>query len=145
MKVEKKKLPIELRTGIDDRGEKELSIVKQIGQYAQRGNIEVLTFMEGSNEFGNVNNRITIRPGKVNIKRSGSIVMNQQFMEGKQTECLYRHPYGSFFLEIDTKSIVHRPLSNNREGKGVIVYEVRLDKEETRRHHLTLTYGGKDK
>ncbi|MEI3612064.1 DUF1934 domain-containing protein [Pseudogracilibacillus sp. SO30301A] len=140
MKLVKKDIAVELRTVIDDRGEKELSIIKQIGNYVKKENIEVISFIEKTNEFGDVENLITIRPNKINIKRSGKVSMNQQFIKGKETECLYRHPYGSFLLEIMTKSITHQSLADDREGKVIIQYDVKVNKEESRYHHLTLTY-----
>jgi len=140
MNLKKKDVAVELRTVIDDDGEKELSIVKQIGTYVKRGQIEVIVFNENSTDFGKVNNLITIQPDKINIKRSGSIKMNQQFLEGKKTECLYRYPYGSFFMEITTMSISHQPLQNDRKGEVTIQYEAKLNDEQKRYHHLTLTY-----
>ena len=140
MKLVRKNISIELRTVIEDQGEKELSIIKQTGTYVKKENIEVISFIEKANELGNVENLITIRPNKINIKRSGKVEMNQQFIQGKQTECLYRHPYGSFLLEITTKSITHQSLADDKEGKVIIQYDVKLDKEESRHHHLTLTY-----
>lgn len=140
MKLVKKDIAIELRTVIDDQGEKELSIIKQVGIYVKKENIEVISFIEKTNEFGDVENLITIRPNKINIKRSGKVSMNQQFIKGKETECLYRHPYGAFLLEIMTKSITHQSLADDQEGKVIIQYDVKVNEEESRNHHLTLTY-----
>ena len=140
MKLVKKDIAIELRTVIDDQGEKELSIIKQVGIYVKKENIEVISFIEKTNEFGDVENLITIRPNKINIKRSGKVSMNQQFIKGKETECLYRHPYGTFLLEIMTKSITHQSLADDQEGKVIIQYDVKVNEEESRNHHLTLTY-----
>lgn len=101
--------------------------------------MEVISFVEKTNDFGNVDTLITIKSDKVNIKRSGKLSMNKQLMEGKKTECLYRHPYGSFLLEIRTKSIKHDPIRDG-EGKVVIQYDMMMNREESRYHHLTLTY-----
>ncbi|MBO1002084.1 DUF1934 domain-containing protein [Pseudogracilibacillus auburnensis] len=141
MKLVKKNIQVELRTVIDDQGDKELSIIKQIGKYMKKDHIEVVTFIDKT-DFGEVNNLITIQPNKVNMKRSGHITMNQQFIEGKVTECYYRHPYGAFHLEVDTLSIQHQILQEDREGKVVIEYETKLNGQEKRYHHLTLIYGG---
>jgi|SRR5690625_4082892 len=137
----KKKIHVELRTVIDDDGEKELSIIKQNGEYVTKGKLEVVTFTDKS-DVGEVNNFITIQAKKVNIKRTGNISMNQQFIEGKKTECLYRHPYGSFHLEINTLSITHEKLRNNKDGRVIIEYDMKINGEQSRYHHLTLTYGG---
>ncbi|MEI3604256.1 DUF1934 domain-containing protein [Pseudogracilibacillus sp. SE30717A] len=139
MKLESKNISIELRTVIEDQGNKELSIIKQTGTYIRKGHLEVISFVEKSNDLGNVDTLITIKSDKVNIKRSGKISMNQQFVKGKRTECLYRHPYGSFLLEIQTESILLEPLRDG-EGKVIIQYDVMMNKEEIRHHHLTLTY-----
>ena len=81
MKLVRKNISIELRTVIEDQGEKELSIIKQTGTYVKKENIEVISFIEKANELGNVENLITIRPNKINIKRSGKVEMNQQFIK----------------------------------------------------------------
>ncbi|HLR69821.1 MAG TPA: DUF1934 domain-containing protein [Pseudogracilibacillus sp.] len=140
MSLEKKEIAVELRTVIDDQGEKELSIIKQTGKYMKNDEIEVITFSDNVKDFGEVGNLITIHSDRVNIKRSGSITMNQQFIKGKKTECLYRHPYGSFVIVIHTKSITHQKLQQNQDGKVIIEYEAQLSEQQKRHHLLTLIY-----
>ena len=138
MKIKKKYVAIEIRTVIDDQGEKELTISKQKGSYIKKGEMEVISFIEKTKDFGEVKSLITIQPDKVNLKRSGNITMNQQFVEGQISECLYRHPYGAFRMEIQTESITHE--QKDRDNKVIIVYDLALDGAQTRHHHLTLTY-----
>lgn len=140
MELKKKQVAIELRTVIDDQGEKELSIIKQKGSYRRKGNLEIISFVDEITDLGKVDHFITIQPGKISIKRSGSIGMNQQFVPGKTTESRYRHPYGSFHMEIFTKSIEHQTLSLDREGSVTIEYEATLNGQQIRKHHLTLIY-----
>lgn len=140
MKLNKKRVLIELRTVIDDQGEKELSIIKQKGYFRKKGNIELITFVDEMTDVGRIEHFITIRADKINIKRSGSIAMNQQFILGRKTESLYRHPYGSFHMEIFTKSMKHKPFSEDGEGSVLIEYDAKLNGEQIRKHHLTLIY-----
>lgn len=134
----KKHVAIEIRTVIDAQGEKELTISKQKGNYMKKGLTEVISFTEKTKDFGEVKSLLTIQPNKINLKRSGSITMNQQFMEGKTSECLYRHPYGAFHMEIRTNKILREQYS--RERKIIIMYEMNMNGEPTRHYHLTLTY-----
>lgn len=138
MELIKKHIAIEIRTVIDDEGEKELTISKQKGNYIKKGSTEVITFTEKTKDFGEVKSILTIQPNKVNLKRSGSVTMNQQFIEGQISECLYRHPYGAFHMEIQTHSI--KKEQKNGDKKIIIMYELKLNGEQTRHHHLTLTY-----
>ena len=101
MKNYQKNILIELRTVIDDEGDKELSIIKQKGKYYRKNDLEVITFIDEMTDVGRIDHFITIRAKKVNIKRTGNITMNQQFIPGRKTDSLYRHPYGSIY-EIDT-------------------------------------------
>lgn len=138
--VIKKTVSVELRTVIDDQGDKELSIIKQKGEYIKKHNLEVIKFVDKVEDIGEIKNLITIQPGKVNIKRSGAIGMNQQFLRNKVTECLYRHPYGQFHLEINTTSMKQQALMTDGVGQVVIEYEGTLNGDHVRQHHLTLTY-----
>lgn len=140
MKTNQKKVLIELRTVIDDQGEKELSIIKQKGNYYKKDDMEVITFVDEMTDVGRIEHFITIRTGKVNIKRSGSIMMNQQFIPSRKTDSIYRHPYGSFHMEIFTKLIRHQQLSAEREGSVEIEYDATLNGEQVRKHHLMLIY-----
>lgn len=140
MKNYQKNILIELRTVIDDEGDKELSIIKQKGKYYRKNDLEVITFIDEMTDVGRIDHFITIRAKKVNIKRTGNITMNQQFIPGRKTDSLYRHPYGSFHMEVFTKSIQYEPLSENKEGIVQIEYDATLNGEQVRKHHLTLIY-----
>lgn len=140
MALIRKRIAVELRTVIDDNGEKELSIIKQKGKYFKKNDVEVITFVDVMEDVGEIKNMISIQPGKVNIKRSGIVNMNQQFLPNKITECLYMHPYGNFHLEINTLSMEQMALGESGAGQTVIEYEGKLNGEHTRHHHLTLTY-----
>lgn len=144
MRVRKKNIIIELRSVIDDAGEKELYIVKQKGQYLKKGNLEVLTYTEDVEGDGKIDNLITITSGKVNINRSGTFAMNQQFLLGKKTECLYQHPHGNIHMSIQTESITYTPILDGQQGELVVVYEAVLNGQVKRDHHLTLTYYEED-
>lgn len=144
MRIEKKNVIIELRSVIDDAGEKELHIVKQSGNYYKRNDIAVITYKEDVEDNGVINNLITITPEKVNINRSGIFSINQQFLLNKKTECLYQHPHGNIHMSIKTKSITHQLLSDNEKGQLVITYKAILNGQIERNHHLTLTYYEED-
>lgn len=102
--------------------------------YASNGSVDVLIYEEDLQELGNVRNFITIQPDKVNMKRSGGIVMNQQFLAGKRTESVYHHPFGSIHLEITTKDI--------RIGKRSVdvFYDSVMNGTEKQSHHLQFRY-----
>src|SRR5690625_3252562 len=124
--MKKKRVQIELRSVIDDAGDKELYIVKQRGYYYKRGNLEVLTYTEKVEDDGEINNMITITPEKVNINRSGVFSVNQQFLLTRKTECLYQHPHGNIHMSIKTKSISHRSIKRAKKGELKVNYEVVL-------------------
>src|SRR5690625_5198302 len=110
LEVVQKKIRISLQTIIENNGDKEVLNNAYRGNYIHRGNVEVITYTEHVEGLGETNNRITIHPNKINIKRSGQIKMNQQFIMNKRTETLYRHPFGNMMMEIITKKMMHRPL-----------------------------------
>lgn len=140
MNVKNKDVKIELRTVIEDDGEKELMIVKQRGKYFKRRDLEVLTYTEKTDGEEDVKNMISIYPDKINIKRTGAISMNQLFLKGKLTECLYKHPYGNIHMEIDTVSMSYEPMEESGRGQAVIAYRVQLNGARKRNHYLTLTF-----
>lgn len=138
--MEKKIVEIELRTVIDHQGDKEMSIVKQNGEYIAKRNIEVIKYTEQRDDIGNVENFITIHPDRVTIKRTGSITMSQKFELDKKSASIYRHPYGTFHLEIETEKLRCRPLQINKIGEIIIEYTAVINGLEKQHHHLTLTY-----
>lgn len=141
MELNKLEIPIQLRTVIEENGDKEMNIIKQIGQYVGAKNREVITFSEDT-ELGEVRNFITLQDGKVTLKRSGQLTMNQKFILGERTESIYRHPYGTLHLEIHTKKMQYDRMEQGRKGKVIIQYDMIINGDQKRRHHLTLIYGG---
>lgn len=140
MSVNKKNVNIELRTVIEDDGEKELMIVKQKGKYFKRSDLEVLTYTEKTDGEEDIDNMISIYPNKINIKRTGAISMNQLFLKGRLTESLYRHPYGNIHMEIDTISMSYESIEETGRGQAVIAYRAMLNGAKERNHYLTLTF-----
>lgn len=137
----KKDVQIELRTVIDDQGHKEMSIVKQTGKYTATEDREVLVFKEQT-EVGDIRNFITLQDGKFTLKRSGAVSMNQRLIQGQETVCIYRHPYGNILMDAKTIAMSYVRLTDDTPGVMNIEYEVTLNGEQTRMHHLTLTYEG---
>jgi|SRR5699024_958921 len=140
MNVDRKSINIELRTVIDDGGEKELIIVKQKGQYFKRNNLEVLTYTERTDGEEDISNMISIHPDKINIKRTGAVSMNQIFLKGRVTESLYQHAHGNIHMEIDTVSMSYESIDKTGRGQVVIAYQAMLNGTEKRDHYLTLTF-----
>lgn len=129
---------VEMRSVIEEQGEKELIVDKHTASYTKRDQIEVIRFTDDKTDFGEVNHMITIHPDKVNVSRTGSVRMNQKFVEGALSECLYRHPYGAFRIEYYTKSLTMKRSEQSTEIN--IIYDSEMEEGHKRRHHLTLTY-----
>lgn len=140
MSVNHKNVNIELRTVIEDDGEKELIIVKQAGKYFKRNDLEVLTYTEKTDGEEDISNMISIYPDKINIKRTGSISMNQLFLKGRLTESLYRHPHGNIHMEIETVSMSYNSMDKTGRGQAIIAYRATLNGTRERNHYLTLTF-----
>lgn len=135
-----KEVFIELCTIIDDDGEKEHNMVRQRGKLYEKNQMAVLTFEEQTEEKAWIKNFITIQPDKVTIKRTGNVMMNQQFHMQRATESVFKHPYGTMHMETFTSSITHQPLRTDQNGQLKIAYSVKLNGKEKRDHYLTLTY-----
>src|SRR5690625_7994627 len=93
------KVTIKLNTTINDQSEMEYNTVEESGQFFRRGEVDVLIYEEEIEEGAHIRNLITIKQDKVNIKRTGPITMNQQFLLNQKTETHYQHPQ-------DRKSVV---------------------------------------
>src|SRR5690625_7275339 len=102
MNVKRKNVNVELRTVIEDDGDKELVIVKQKGKYYKRNNLEVLTYTEEMDEGEDVENMISIHPDKIKIKRSGAISMIHIFIKGRVNDSLYLHLHCNIHMYIIT-------------------------------------------
>lgn len=134
------KITIHMHTTIDDNGQMEYSTLKQHGVYHRKNNFDVVTFDEQTEENGLIKNMITIQQYKVNIKRSGTVAMNQQFITNRTTENVFNHPYGTIHMETNTKSIVYQPLEADKTGRLTIKYTVKLNGQEERVHKLELVF-----
>lgn len=140
MKQSGKQVSIQLHTKIEDQGEIESNHVKQIGHFFNRRHMDVLIYEEKLEEGAIIKNLVTIQSNKVNIKRSGIIAMNQQFLLHQMTETHYEHPHGSFHMETYTNSVTYEPLATNNQGRLIIDYTVKLNGMDERKHLLELTY-----
>lgn len=129
---------IELCTTIEENGEKEYHKVEQRGTFYRKGHIDVLTYVEAGEGMPTVSNLLTIQPNKVNLKRSGNVKMNQQFLLNKKTENIVKHPYGSLYMETFTTKIVYEPIQPAKVGNLYIAYEIKLNDQHTRRQKINL-------
>ncbi|WP_284140157.1 MULTISPECIES: DUF1934 domain-containing protein [unclassified Virgibacillus] len=136
-------MKIEMRTTIDDNGQMEYNTICQLGTLQRRENIHVLLFEEVSEENAVIKNLITIQPEKVNIKRTGNVMMNQQFVERQITENVLRHPYGTIHMETYTNAISYED-TDQENGQLTIDYTVKLNGQEARKHLLELNYKKED-
>lgn len=134
MKQNGKQVMIHLNTRIEDQGEIENNYIKQTGKLFNRNGIDVLIYEEELEEGAIIKSLVTIQTGKVNIKRSGIITMNQRFLVDQTTETYYEHPHGTFRMETFTHSIKYN------EGRLMIDYTVKLNGMNERKHLLELTY-----
>jgi|SRR5690625_42745 len=140
MKQREKQVLIELQTRIDDQGDTEKNYVKQTGRFYNRNNMDVLIYEEELEDGAIIKNLVTIQSDKVNIKRSGIITMNQQFIVDQITETHYEHPHGTFHMETFTDSVTYESLETNDQGRLTIDYTVKLNGLNKRKHLLELTY-----
>src|SRR5699024_2924827 len=129
---------VEMRSVIEQQGEKELIVDKHTASYTKRDQIEVIRFTDDRTDFGKVNHMITIRPDRVNASRPRSHRMIQKLVEGGLSECLYRHRYGAFRIEYYTESLTMKRSEQATEIN--IIYDSEMEEGHKRRHHLTLTY-----
>lgn len=136
----KKQVKVEIKTIIDNDGEKEYGIVKQSGIIFHKGEMTVLRFTEKQEDNGVVHNMITIQADKVNVKRSGSVEMNQQFQLHRVTETVFRHVLGNIHMETYTNAIKYQSSDEDIAGQLFIDYNVKLNGQTERQHHLELTF-----
>lgn len=136
----KKKITVTLKTTIDDGDLREYNKVSEIGDLFLNEKRNVITFMEKTEDSGEIKNFITIQKDRVTVKRSGYVTMNQIFQENRTTENVYRHPHGVFHMETFTRNIDYRISSDNTKGQLSIDYTVKLNGQEERNHKLELIY-----
>lgn len=135
-----KSVGVELRSVIDREDDREMSIIKQSGEYMSKDDVEVIKFTEEREDIGTINHVIMITPNKVTIRRSGSVRLVQTFEIGKKHVSIYRNPFGSLEIEIETKRLVHRPLTERKHGEVMIQYTSLINEVEKQHHLITLTY-----
>ncbi|WP_085994007.1 DUF1934 domain-containing protein [Oceanobacillus senegalensis] len=144
MNAMKKKVNVKLQTVIHDNGQKEYNDVQGAGNLFQKGNKHVLTFEETMDEEIPVKNMITIQANSVHIKRTGVVSMNQRFQTGQLTENVYKHPYGTIHMETYTTKLEHHQKDDRSEGKLSILYTVKMNGQDERKHELELRYKEED-
>jgi len=140
MNKQAEKVTIKLNTTIDDQGEMEYNTVEESGQFFRRGEVDVLIYEEEIEEGAHIRNLITIKQDKVNIKRTGPITMNQQFLLNQKTETHYQHPHGQLHMETYTKSVTYESAATSCQGRLTISYTVKLNGMDERKHVLELIY-----
>ncbi|MDY0394265.1 DUF1934 domain-containing protein [Virgibacillus halophilus] len=135
-----KNVIVSLQTIIDDNGQMEHHATTQQGAFTRKGQLDVLIFDEQiDKELPPVRNLMTIQKNKVNVKRTGSVNMNQQFVLGKNTENVYTHPHGSLHMQTYTRKIDYN-LQSAGNGELTIEYSVKLNGQEERGHQLKLQF-----
>lgn len=131
---------IRLEMTIEDQGEKEYSKTEHAGEYFEKQPFHVLKYEEELDTGERIHNQITIQPKKVIIKRTGGIAMTQQFMKEKMTEGVYEHPHGNFHMETFTNRLKHSQFTDSEQGELHLMYTVKLNGMNERKHKLKLTY-----
>lgn len=134
------RIPIRIHLHTVIRDEETMDHIKDsfLGTIASNDRMTVITYREKLEGAQYVDTLMTITDEKVNVKRSGTVSMNQSFVEQTSTECLFTHPHGSMHMETYTTELTHE--HTNDGGKVLIVYEVQLNGQETRQHELELIY-----
>lgn len=135
-----KQVSINLKTMIDDNGEIENNQIHTTGKWHRKSNFDVLTFEEEIDDQHKVNNLTTIQPDRVNIKRSGIVSMNQQFLKDQLTENPYKHPYGTIHMETYTTLLDYKPIENSESGHLILGYTMTMNGEIERKHRLELYF-----
>jgi len=124
-----------------DSGEQETQEQTFTGEWTKKGNIDVLKYEEVNEEVGTIQNMIMIRPERVSIKRTGVILMNQQFQLGQKTENIYQHMHGNIHMETFTESISFTESSMPRVLD--MNYTMKLNEQLERKHQLKLQFSTK--
>lgn len=139
-----KKIIINLQSIIDDGGEKERHSIEQVGYFHNRNELDVITFIEETNDGETIHHLLSIYPNKVNIKRSGAIQMNQVFEINEATEGMMRLPHGNILMETYTQVIDYKSILTHKRGELHIVYEIKMNGQPARNHQLQLIYNKED-
>lgn len=138
------KVMVQLDMTIDDDGVVQTTSGQYQGHLHQHDSFDVLIYNESLEDGSEIRNFLTIYPDRVTIKRSGAMTMTQQFVVNHQTKSVYRHPYGSMLMETFTTSITYDPQDQLNQGKLTILYRVKLNGTEERKHQLVILYSKED-
>lgn len=137
--MKKREVNVKVRSVIDGQ----VTIERSQGQLMQNKSLDVLTYEVEMKDIGPIRHFITIQEGKVNVKRSGQVVMNQQFLAKRITESNYQHPYGQFHIEITTKQIdVNLYDQTTNKGSVDIKYTSIINGSEKQTHRMMIEYEG---
>lgn len=138
MGLQRTRVHIELDTVIRD--DQTMDRIKHAfkGTLAKNERMTVITYREHLEDDQHVDTFMTITDEKINVKRTGAVSMNQAFVEQARTECVYTHPHGNMHMETFTTESSHNVTENG--GKVVLIYEVKLNGQDSRQHELELTY-----
>ncbi|MFC0525196.1 DUF1934 domain-containing protein [Pontibacillus salicampi] len=140
MSEERIPIQVKLITEIRDKDNKQEIVVEEPGDYIQKGDAYVLRFTEHHEQEQSIDNLVTIRPGKVIVRRTGPVRMHQVFEDKKMTENIYHHPYGTFHMQTTTRSIDHKEADDHLNGSLTIQYDLEMNGQEKQRHQLSLQY-----
>lgn len=144
MEENKKRVAIKLSTIIDDNGQMEYNTMNHIGALHQAGHADILTFGEEVNGE-EVRNLITLQDSSVSIKRSGAVMMHQKFRKNNLTENIFKHPHGAIHMETNTEELTYERNEDKVTGEVNILYTVKLNGQEERKHELKLSYQEEEK
>ncbi|HLR64323.1 MAG TPA: DUF1934 domain-containing protein [Pseudogracilibacillus sp.] len=137
--MKKQKVNIRIESVIDG----ELTVEEAKADLRQGDQMDVLIYEHEMDQVGLVRNFITIQNHKVNIKRTGQIIMNQQFLLDRITETAYQHPYGNFHIELSTNDIQSSLFDDAKQrGEVMIDYHSQVNGTEKQKHRVTIVYEG---
>ncbi|GGB34957.1 DUF1934 family protein [Virgibacillus dakarensis] len=140
MEIEQTRVAVEFCMTIEDNGQLEETKAEATGVLYKKGQMDVLTYNEHTEDNDIIKNLLTIQPEKVSIKRTGPVQMHQQLRLKQPSENLFHHAHGTIHMETFTDRINYQPLSTTSQGKLAIDYHVRLNGQQiARKHQLTLT------
>ena len=103
------------------------------GQYGQDEKETLLTWQES--ELTGMEGTLTtfeIGPGRVILRRSGSVNSQMVFEEGRQHTSLYETPYGELSVDIQTSRLLHN--LTERGGLMEIKYSIAVEHVVTGRN-----------
>lgn len=102
----KKEVTVEL-LGIQDReGEEERVETRTQGTYCFRGNSHYISYEEEMAELPQkVKTLLHIGSGSFSMTKRGAVQVKIELIPGRRTQCMYRTPFGTIPMEIETKCV----------------------------------------